>query len=134
MKDKLRKDMGARLREIRSALDLSQEGMAAYLSVGRSYYGQCERGENFPGILMLYTLHNVHYVSMDWLVANRGPMFYQGPRASKTPGPGEELLPEEKQLLEHMRQVPLVRYMVMGYYQRLLVENKGSLENSKQLS
>ena len=53
MKQDILKTLGARIRELRKSLDLTQEELAAVAGLDRSYVGGIERGERNVTIEML---------------------------------------------------------------------------------
>ncbi|MCP4218727.1 MAG: helix-turn-helix transcriptional regulator [bacterium] len=75
MKNKLKRDMGERLKQVRKVLGLSQRQIAAQLLTSRSTYSQNETGVYIPGASMLYKLLADKGVSLNWLVGGVGDMF-----------------------------------------------------------
>jgi transcriptional regulator with XRE-family HTH domain len=53
---KIKKDFGARLRAIRQAKGLTQEGLALACDLDRSYVGGVERGERNISIVNIYKI------------------------------------------------------------------------------
>jgi len=75
-KKKLRKDLGARLCHLRESLELSRNKMAGLLNVTRSAFQRNEEGRWFPEYTTSLKLSEVFNVSMDWILANKGPMYH----------------------------------------------------------
>ncbi len=120
------KNVGWRLREIRNRLNMSQEEFGQVLGLKRSSLGRHERDECFPTGKMLSILVNKYNISMDYLLCNRGSLFYKERE-------GKNIMDEEiKEMLGLMSKVPLIRHSVMSYYQRFKLENQDLIE--KELS
>ena len=60
--------IGDRLRTIRDAHDLTQEGLAEVLGVQRETIGQWERGVTLPSASSLLTLSELYHVDVDYLL------------------------------------------------------------------
>ena len=69
------KDVGQRLRELRKDFGFSQEHLARELDVTVSTVIKWERGDFYPGAKSLLVLIERFGVSMNWLLAGRGPKF-----------------------------------------------------------
>ena len=120
------RNVGWRLREIRKRLNLSQEEFGRILGLKRSSLGKHERGNSFPTGKMLNILVNKYNVSMDYLLSNRGTLFYKEKE-------GKDIIDEEiKEMLTLMSKVPLVRHSVMSYYQRFKLENQELIEKESK--
>lgn len=124
----IRNEISGRFKQMREALKLSQKQLAAQLGVARPSYTKYERGDTLPNVEALNTLAHTYGVSMDWLLTNKGPMFYR----EKTP-PIEETGMEEikgdlKELFDHMTRVPLLRYEILSVYQKFKLEYKNLVE------
>jgi len=108
--------IGARLRQIRKMLNHTRPDMAVELGINRSSYYKNETGETFPGTNTLYWLQKKYDISMDWLIFNRGPMYYkQKAPVEKKPGL-EEQSPEVRQLLAAMEQDPRLKHEILAYF------------------
>ncbi len=128
MKKKNYKDFGDRLKEIREKLNFSQEKMAGYFDFGRTAYTKNEKGYTFPHFSMLVTLVNVFNVSLNWLIGNVGGMFIgEEKKESKEGDTNNEDL---KDLLYHMRNVPLVYYSIMDHFQKFKIDNKEVIDQA----
>lgn len=120
---KLLEAIGSRLKKVRFTLGYSQEKMAPHLGVQRTGYAKNEKGETLPGLYALTVLANNFKISLDWLLCNKGPMYYKEKGAEQ--GFGMEVIKEDVQeLLQYMDRIPLLRYEVLSFFQRFKVENK----------
>lgn len=114
--------IGARLREIRKRLNLTQDQFGAKFGLKRSAMGKHERGECSPTIKMLNTLAFQYNVSMDYLLCGRGQLFYKKDEADNEPQ--LKLDKEMKEMVSLVNRLPLVRHTIMGYFQRFKIENR----------
>lgn len=139
---KILQEIGSRLQNLRELLNFSREEMAAQCGVTMSGYGKNERGDTFPGIETLRRLSNNLDISMDWLIFNKGPMYYKKkhqemekpldvekePEEKKQPEKKttglDEVMTDVRELLEYMAQDPLLRYEVLVYFYKYKKENK----------
>jgi transcriptional regulator with XRE-family HTH domain len=125
MKEQLRKEIGMRMRQLRKALGYTQEQMVGYFDIGRANYSRIEKGEIFPGAAILHTLNVEFDVSLDWVIANEGQMFY--PREK---GKREEVMDfgpygdEVRELLVYMDKVPMIKHAVLGFFLEYKAKNK----------
>lgn len=124
-KKRLSGEIGSRIREIRSALKVSQERMANHFGIGRPSYTKYESGENFPSIYALTVLGNNFNVSLDWLLCNKGPVFYKEKQS-----PDETInikdptvMSDVKELLKLMDHIPLLRYEILAAFHKFKMEH-----------
>ncbi len=87
-------EYSVRLDTLRKQLNLSREEMAAHLGLTMSGYAKTERGETFLGIAKLARLAKAFDISLDWLLINRGPIFYRLKEDAAKPAPGEPVEPK----------------------------------------
>ncbi len=106
-----------RLRELRLQLHYSPREMAEKMGVQTSAYYRNENGESLPNVLSLQRLQKEFGISMDWLLFNSAPKYLeekQPENAEKKETAGfEALMPEVRELLEHMQQDPVFRHRVL---------------------
>jgi transcriptional regulator with XRE-family HTH domain len=124
MSIKLKKKIAARLKQLREYLQISQKEMALKLYLKKDRYRKYESGENRISIETLSTLSIDLNTSLDWLISNRGQMFVDEEQVLE---PGEEprdFNNEVKELFYVMKHLPLVRYAVMGFYQKFKLDNQ----------
>lgn len=116
----LLREIGERLRKLREPFNFSQNQMADYLGAYRSSYSRYESGRFSPQLISLYRLAMANDVSLDWLIANRGPMLY-----SEKEKPGVGPLGEDvDELLEHMKHIPLLRHEVLVLFYKFKEDHK----------
>ncbi|HXS54032.1 MAG TPA: helix-turn-helix transcriptional regulator [Usitatibacter sp.] len=68
----LRKALGANVRRLRKAQDLSQEELAFEAGIDRTYVSQIERGIINPSLLVLYKIGTVLRTEVASLLSRRG--------------------------------------------------------------
>ena len=144
----LLKDIGYKLKKIREALNYSSPDMASRFGVVRSSYLRNESGQTCPDIQTMRILGTAFDVSLDWLICDKGPMYYRekepsraqpGKPVEKTvesqvPQTGVEAkssleipdtVPEDiRELLEHMKRIPLLRYQILASFHKFKAEYK----------
>ncbi|NIM13193.1 MAG: helix-turn-helix domain-containing protein [Candidatus Aminicenantes bacterium] len=110
-------EVGRRLKKMREERNYPPKEMAAKMRIETNTYYKNENGETFPSLVSLDLLQQEFGISMDWLIFNKEPMYYQEKKPEKTeeekPPPLEETMPEVKELLEHMAKDPLLRHEVL---------------------
>lgn len=143
----LLKDIGYKLKKVRKQVNYSLPYMAARLGLVRSSFLRNETGKTCPNIMILRKLGKEFDVSLDWLICDKGQMFYgeKGEaQAEKQPEPlpptpeptkleaGPETKPEAgakpipevmetipddiRELVEHMKRIPLLRYEILASF------------------
>jgi len=125
--------VGERLKQLREHLDYSRQKMGALLDLTANGYGKNENGETFLSIASLRGLSKDLNVSMDWLLFNRGSMFFPEQTAEekepvkmeeeKAPGI-KDSMPDVRQLLDYMEQDSLFRHEVLVYFFKHKKENE----------
>ncbi|MCP4214287.1 MAG: helix-turn-helix domain-containing protein [bacterium] len=133
-----------RLEILRPHLGLGINAMAARMKVTPWTYRAYMRGESIPSVDGVVLLAGTANVSLDWLLMGKGGMFYrdveqeteralQAERnAIETRNTSDFLLSELEEMKRLMQQVPLVRHMVLGYYQKVKVEQKEIIQQETQ--
>lgn len=136
----LLREIGEKLRKIRESLKYKRSEMADYISAYRTSYYKYESGDTSPQMTSLYKLGKNYDISMDWLILNKGPMYYKEKEIKKedqvdqTPfagilaimGKGKDV----KELLEHMEHIPLLRHEVLAFFYRFKEEYKEMVETT----
>jgi len=112
--------LGSRLQTLRLHLRYSISKMANKLGVHPNTVCRYESGDIIPGFLCLSRLQKDCDVSMDWLLFNRGPMFFpeKGPGIEEAAPPAEELSPEINELVTGMKQDPVLWHEIMLFFHR----------------
>lgn len=126
-KRKLRKEIGARLAQLRETLDLSRNKMAGMINIDRAAFQRNEEGQWFPEYSTLVKLSSAFGVSLDWLLVNKGPMYYKEKIAETEKGQsGSMVMREEYQdLLDNIEKYPVLRYEVLLQVQKFLESKQG---------
>ena len=120
-----------RLLQIRNSLKYSRSQMARAMHSSESSYYKNEKAKTSPDLLNYHAISKAFNVSLDWLIAGRGEMFYQEPQ-SALPAESEQhpaLMDEDlrrdvKELLVHMEHIPMLRYEVLAMFQHFKANNK----------
>ncbi|HLP61144.1 MAG TPA: helix-turn-helix transcriptional regulator [Candidatus Deferrimicrobium sp.] len=119
--------IGERLKKAREPFKLSQNEMADHLGVYRSSYSRYESGRISPQMLSLYKLATENDISMDWLIADKGPMYYgEREKAAAAGTLGEDV----DELLNHMKRIPLLRHEVLVLFYKFKEDHKDLVENA----
>lgn len=130
------KDIGYRLKKVREALNNSGPQMAYEFGLMRSSYLRNESGKTCPGIITMRILGNKFDISLDWLICEKGPMFYREKeqkqqelsKAALEVKPAPETLDslpgDIRELLEHMKRIPLLRYETLASFHKFKQEYK----------
>jgi transcriptional regulator with XRE-family HTH domain len=130
----LLREIADRLRKIREPLGYNHREMGERINAKRSSYTRYESGETFPKMMTLYKLGNKFDISLDWLIINKGPMYYKEKEvneekiAAEPPFHEKTLSDDVKELVEIMGKVPVLRYKVLLYFHELKVEHKEMIE------
>ncbi len=132
----LLKTIGYKLSKIREGLRYSGPTMASYFGTKRSTYLRNEKGETCPDIWTMRLLGDKFNVSLDWLICDKGPMYYrdkeqkQADAVSEAEKPAaaaelQESAPEDvRELLEHIKRIPLLRHEIMVSFYKFKEEYK----------
>lgn len=125
MKEKLKKEIGARMRKIRKTLGYTQEKMVTHFDIGRANYSRIEKGEVLPGATILNVLRAEFNVSLDWLITNNGRMFLRDrdKKGADRLDLGEYAV-EIKELLVYMTKVPMVKHAVLSHFLEYKLKHK----------
>ncbi|WP_110206557.1 helix-turn-helix domain-containing protein [Nocardioides daejeonensis] len=68
----LQRQVGERIREIRTAKGISQEKLAQEIGLHRTYVGSLERGERNPSLQVISRLARLLDVTLDQLLCSKG--------------------------------------------------------------
>jgi len=125
MKDKLKKEIGCRMQQLRKTIGFTQDKMTTYFDIGRANYSRIERGDIFPNPRLMYSLKKEFNVSLDWVITGEGDMFLPED-AEETRGHWDfgSHNREIKDLLYHMKHIPMVLHQVLGFFLNYRESNK----------
>jgi len=139
----LLKEIGYKLKKARRALKYSAGFMISSLQLVPSSYYRNENGKTCPDIMSLQILGREFGISLDWLVCDKGPMFYKEKdreesqeeipeAAEKEPlqDPLDTLPDEIKELVKHMERIPLLRYEILASFHRFKGEYKETVSEA----
>lgn len=107
---------------IREMLRISPNSMAARMGVSRSSYDKYEYGGAFPSTLGLKVLAIDFNISLDWLIADKGPIIYK--EKTELTSTMSDVNSDVKALLADMERIPLLRYEVLTLYHKFILEHK----------
>ncbi len=114
-------DIALRLKKIRDTLGFSPVDMSNHLGTYRSNYYKYENAKSFPHFMVLSKLGNNLGVSLDWLILDKGPMFYKEKDYNNTLA----ALPTDiQELVEQMEQVPLLKYEILLSFHKFKESHK----------
>ena len=82
-------NIGARIRQLRKQINLTQQAFADKAGVQRAYLADVERGVREPSFNMLRAIFETYKVSSDWLLTGEGSMY----RQAETPKPDQKAVP-----------------------------------------
>lgn len=120
-----------RLQLVRKHFGFSQDQMAQSLGCSRETFGKNERGYHMITLDTVAALYEKLGVSMEWLLFNHGPMLKNATIKKadlKLETQADMSFPDElNEMVAMMKNVPFLRYAVMGYYQKFKLENKHTI-------
>lgn len=103
----LLQEISARLDTLRKHLNLSREEMASHCGLTISGYAKNERGNTFLGFDTLARLGKTFDISLDWLILDKGPIYYRLKEGEAKPAEPDEAKPAvEGETLETVNTLP----------------------------
>ncbi len=124
-----------RLRQLRKHFGYTQTQMADKLGMVKDAYGRNERCITLISTDSLQPIHDVLGVSVEWLLFGRGPMFWKDIDKKAENGTRDlRLNPEMGEMVDHMNRFSFLRNMVLGYFQKLKMENRHLLTEDDKKS
>ena len=148
-------DIALRLRRIRSKHNLTVLEISKQLDMGPNAYRKYERAKNFLSRQSMILLVEKFGISLDWLLFNRGPMYYREiedalrenkerkeqekePKKQPEPQVKEPAVPEDavivtapeiKELLQFMEGNPLFKHQLLTHFYNYKKETKKEKKN-----
>jgi transcriptional regulator with XRE-family HTH domain len=116
------KEISLKFKKVRDMLRLTTDNMAARMGVSRSGYNKYEYGDAFPNPIGLKILANDFNISLDWLIADKGPIIYK--EKTELTSTMADVNRDVKSLLADMERIPLLRYEVLTHYHKFILEHK----------
>ena len=124
-KSTLKKEIGAKIRQVRKSLGYTQDRMVDFFDCGRANYSRIEKGEVFPNPAMLKAFNSHFNVSLHWLVCGKGEMFEQDEKQEDIDPPADGSDAAEIQnLVACLESIPMVKHAVLGYFLEYIEKNK----------
>ena len=135
MEKKVLKAVAERLKAIRAELQLSQKEFGARMGTSNTYISTLESAQTGPGYYTLYKLTKYYNINPLYLLHGKGPVFIDlEEKQEKEPKPEIEEKPEPlpidndnpqiREMLAYFERSPMVKYSILGYYSRFVIENK----------
>jgi hypothetical protein len=128
--------------------------MADFFGTIRANYTRYENAKIFPNFFALYYFANNTGISLDWLVCNKGSMFYKekieekketvdkevkeekkltAEKEKPQAEPAGKILDDEiKDLVDHMERIPLLRHEVLVTFYTFKEEHKEMVESARE--
>jgi transcriptional regulator with XRE-family HTH domain len=133
-KNEYEKKIALKLKQIRESHHLSTVQMAAKLRIYLASYRRNEECTTTPGLSTLYNLGNDFNISLDWLVMDKGEMYYNEKVEEKKTEPvitgTPSLSTDMKELLDHMEKIPLLRFEMMSHFYKFKEEHSELVEKT----
>ena len=119
------KDLGKRVKLVRNKLGLKQKDFAKILKMSGGALSEIESGKYKPGHDFFYMISKEFNVNLYYLIFGEGEMFTD-PAKELT---GLEAENEDvRQLFFYFERSKLVRYYILGYFNKIFFENKNIID------
>lgn len=142
----LARAVGQRIRGIRLNYRVTQREFAAQMKMSGTHLSDIETGRFLPGFHFFYRIAKYHNVNPLYLLFGKEPIFLkeeaekekqtvketpeppaQTPPKPEPPAPGEDT-PQVQEMLSYFQRSPVVKFAVLGYFSKFIVENKAVIE------
>jgi transcriptional regulator with XRE-family HTH domain len=123
-------NIGKRLKQVREFFKFTQRRMAEVVRIQESTYKKNEKGLHHLNINSLDQLHDELGVSAEWLLFENGPIYWKDIRAKEDENTQAGLLKKDifmeevEEMIEMLKQAPIIRHSVMGHYQDCKIRYK----------
>ncbi|MCP4220910.1 MAG: helix-turn-helix transcriptional regulator [bacterium] len=132
--------LGQRLEILRNQLGLDAPTMASRLNITIGTYRTYKKGEHLPSVNIFSDLVKTANISLNWLFTGIGDMFYpdveravkEALEAERTSTATDSFQRELDEMKLTMQRVPMIKHMVMGYYQQVKMEQKEIIDRETQ--
>ncbi|MCP5046499.1 MAG: helix-turn-helix transcriptional regulator [bacterium] len=111
------RDIGGRLKAVRTALGMSIEKIAQVTGFSKGLISEAENGRKKPSSVYLYGLLDQFKVNINYILTGEGRMFLD---RSNAPGIDDEI----QELFFMVENVNLVKYAVLGFFIEYKIRNK----------
>ncbi len=134
MKQKLKKQIGVKMRKFRKKLGLTQTEMVSHFDIGRANYSRIEKGEVFPNVLILHTLKTKFNLSLDWLIDAEGvnedetEIMLQGKKKRKENLDFGEDSDEVDELFFTMEKIPMIKHAILSHFLEYKLKNNDLIQ------
>jgi transcriptional regulator with XRE-family HTH domain len=108
-----KKQIGLRLKALRTGKGISQQELANELNIDRTTLSKIETGENPPVAAILLELKRIFSISIDWLLTGEGP------------GPMESYERDINELLTAIYEKQVVKHAVLSFYYEYKLKHPG---------
>jgi transcriptional regulator with XRE-family HTH domain len=113
-------DFGQRVKAVRDSLHLLQKDFAAQIGISGSFLSDIEAGKTRASFEFFYHITKVYNVNPMFLLHGKGEMFLKGDNEPAIDyGPDSDFI---REMIDHMRQIPVIRFAVLEFYQRYLFD------------
>ncbi|MCX6579332.1 MAG: helix-turn-helix transcriptional regulator [Candidatus Aminicenantes bacterium] len=122
------KDIGARIKDIRKRLRISQLQMAETIKITNSYLSDIETGKGNPGHSFFFKLAKLYDVNLNYLFLGKGEIFLETTRPTDSDDPNFPNIRTTEDLCWYMVRSPLFRHQILGFAAKLRYESKNLIE------
>ncbi len=139
MKKDIRRDLGKRLKQIRRQLHLTQKAFGEKIGMVPTYISSLENARTGPGYFFLYQAAKYYNINPLYLILGKGPAFIdleekkkkeekqEVQKKQEPPALGNDN-PQIKEMLSYFERSPMVKYTVLGFFTKFILENKDLIE------
>lgn len=129
-----------KLKKIRQTHKYDANTMAAKLGVATHTYRRNERCISLPDAYSLYSLNRTLNISLDWLISEKGSMYFteikpvkkeeikaeqkEPPKPYTLPPVLQNLEDDLKELFDTMQQSPQLRYEILAHFHKFKNDKK----------
>ena len=131
--EKLLKEIGLRIQEIRRRLNYNQKEFAVNLGISNASLSEMEAGNARPRFELIYNIIKLHHVNIHYLLYGEGDMFQAESWESELAGSDGFTMTSEyraffKELFEYFKKSQIVRTAVMNHFRTYLLDNDQRIE------
>lgn len=131
-----KKDIGGRIKDVRTALDLKQKHFAVELGLSPSFLSEIEAGRSKPGYDFLHNALVRFSIDPVYILTGAGKMFIErNPILSaillERFG---ELGPDIGEMLTYMEKSSIVRYGILMDFKTLMMKKKNIIDSEIEIS
>ncbi|MDQ1349873.1 MAG: repressor LexA [Acidobacteriota bacterium] len=134
-KDTLLIDIGLRMQTIRKRLGFKQQNFAGELGISPASLSEIEAGRSKPMFDTIFNLTKKFRVNVYYLLHGQGEMFFENEiEASIGTGNYGDYREWLRKFLYYFRESEMVRYSMMSYFKKYLLENERIIEKEINLN